>query len=376
MIKAAMVTPNLTLGGAERWLVDLVKHSDPSRVVWTGVAVSSFGGADEHLATELAKHTRLVANKSVNRPAHAKPFFWPAMHEITSPDFRDTVTKACRGADVVLTWGSPDMGYWFDGFKMPRVTCSHTTLQENAARPITGITHLTAVSEVAMCFFDGRDGSKGLPRHVIYNGADPGRLVPSKPREQIRAGWKLGPKDVAIGYLGRQSEEKNPLAPAMAVSVSPKWYHAIYYGFGPSGTDFCEKTRRWCERNIPGRFQMHRPTPQVGNVLQGLDVLVLASHREAFSLTLIEAWMSGVPVVATPVGSIPELEAKYDKLVFRVPIKPHAEELSLAADLALTPILRDRVRSRAYKLAQEQFTIRAMVDRWMDYLEAVARGEL
>jgi hypothetical protein len=51
MIRAAMITPNLPLGGAERWLTELIVLSDPTKLQWTGVAISGWGGADEHLVS-------------------------------------------------------------------------------------------------------------------------------------------------------------------------------------------------------------------------------------------------------------------------------------------------------------------------------------
>lgn len=372
-LTAALVTPNLTLGGAERWLVDLVKHSDPKRIRWTSVAVSSYGGADEHLAKELAEHTSLITNKCPQRAGDAKPFYWPAIHKVTSPDFRETVAMACRDAQLCVLWGQTNMAYWFARVphQLPKVMCSHTTLREHPLIPITGVTHLTAVSEAAMTYFDGRPGSLGLPRRVIYNGASLTRLKAVEGREAIRKRWGVGPDDVVVGYLGRQSDEKNPLAPARATVVSPENYHVVYYGYGHDGADFDPKVRSWCRAYLPRRSHFYAPVPQVGDILSGFDVLVLASHREAFSLTLIEAWLSGVPVVATPVGSIPELETRYGKLTFRVPVDPTAREVSVAINKAVTPRLRDPVVKRAKDLASKEFTINAMVDRWTEYLEGL-----
>jgi glycosyltransferase involved in cell wall biosynthesis len=176
-----------------------------------------------------------------------------------------------------------------------------------------------------------------------------------------------------IGYLGRQSAEKNPLAPAKAVQAGPNHYHAIYYGFGRTGREFDRATVAWCDSHIAGRYRMFAPNSSVGNILAGFDVVMLASYREAFSLTLIEAWMAGVPVVATPVGSIPELEAKYGKLVFSVPMDPTPYDLASAVKRATTPVLRDPVVRRAKELVYREFTIRAMAARWAKYLEGVVR---
>jgi glycosyltransferase involved in cell wall biosynthesis len=225
-----------------------------------------------------------------------------------------------------------------------------------------------------MRYFDGRRGADGLPRAVLYNGSSPQRCHPSRDRRNVRAEWGLDDDCIALGFLGRQSPEKNPLAPAKAVASLPRCYHAIYYGVGPKGNGFCPETMAWCETNIPGRYRMYPPSTAVGDILRGFDVLILASQREAFSLTLIEAWLTGVPVVATPVGSIPELEAKFGQLTFSIPLQASDEELRSAVTQAMSVSLRAKVTSRARAVAWKHFTVEAMAGRWMDYLEGVVAG--
>jgi glycosyltransferase involved in cell wall biosynthesis len=356
-------------------LVDLVKHSDPQRVQWTGVAVSGFGGCDPSLAAELHQHTRLYANRLPVSHKGLSPFHKPAIDSWTSPDFREAVALACKGADVVVTWGQPQMRYWFDQLKVPRVICSHTTRREDDWMHhggITGVTHLVAVSEAAMVYFEGRDGYDRLPKTVIYNGADPGRLKVDVGGVILRDLLGIYPADRVVGYLGRQSPEKNYLAAARAVGALPLNYHAVYYGNGPHGNGFCPDLMTWCEANIPGRYHVHSPVSDVGNVLDMFDVLMLVSHREAFSLTLIEAWLAGVPVIATPVGCLPELEEKYGPLTFRVPLNPSDAVLQKAVKIAINAHgLRGQITGNAKLVAEDHFTVKAMADRWMTYLEDV-----
>jgi glycosyltransferase involved in cell wall biosynthesis len=373
-IRAAMMTTNLTLGGAERWVVDLIKHSDPDRLRWTGVALSSHGGADPALAEELARYVPLYANRRARPEARRRPFHWPAVQQVAGTDFREVIRRAADGAEVIVTWGNPDLAGCFQDLTIPRVLCSHSTLRETPITPVSGVTHLAAVSEAAMGFFDGRPGAEDLPQIVLYNGADPQRCQPVKSRKAMRDSWGLSDKDIAVGYLGRQSPEKNPLAAAQAAMSLDGRGHAIYYGVGPNGRDFCTQTVLWCDRNLPGRYHMFAPVTRVGDVFQALDVLVLASQREAFSLTLIEAWLAGVPVVATPVGSIPELEARHGRLTFPVPIDPSPDDLARAVLDAIRPKLRREVVNRARRLANQEFTVQAMARRWAEYLQGVVAG--
>ena len=373
-LKAAMITPNLSLGGAERWLVDLIKHSDPARVQWTGCALSAWGGLDYTLGRELAQHTRLVSNRigPLPRPTCQPHFAADVVHDWTDMDFRSAIREVAKDADVIVTWGAADLGFFLGEYDVPRVCCSHTTCQDPVPlSPISGLTHLVAVSSAAMRYFEGRKGND-LPSRVLYNGADPLRCLFTKTKGEIHKSWGWKASDVVIGYLGRQSPEKNPQAAGLAVSGLPKKYRAAYFGPGPRGNGFCPHLTAWLHENIPGRYRISNPLPDVGDILKGFDVLMLASHREAFSLTLIEAWMAGVPVIATPVGSVPELEAQYGPLTIPVPIDPTKPDLTEAVRAATFSKHRpDQLVKTARALACEKFTIEAMARRWMSYLEEI-----
>jgi glycosyltransferase involved in cell wall biosynthesis len=84
-------------------------------------------------------------------------------------------------------------------------------------------------------------------------------------------------------------------------------------------------------------------------------------------LALTEAWYSGVPTVATPVGAVPELEERFGQLTVRVPTEPSAAELAEGVKKALAPENR-AVVERARAVTREHFTAAAMGRRWSEYL--------
>ena len=51
----------------------------------------------------------------------------------------------------------------------------------------------------------------------------------------------------------------------------------------------------------------HPPTPHPEEILGAADLFLLASEEESFGQAALEALASGVPVVATAVGGVPEL---------------------------------------------------------------------
>ena len=374
MIKAAMVTPNLSLGGAERWLVDLITHTAANQQIkWTGVAVSSFGGLDRRLAQELYGKVPIFANKRAVKVENPLPFDWSSVDRPTSPDFRETVKQACCGADVVVTWGNPHLGFWFENVRAPVICCSHTTLKESPLQPISGVHALAAVSEAAMTYFDGRMGGVLLTRRVIYNGVNPNRVSMRYRKEETLCKWGLQPGTRLVGFLGRQSPEKNPQAAADACRELPEEYVAAYVGNGINGCTCSKRLQEYCERYLPGRHLFKPPEPHVGDILRAFDVLMLASHREAFSLTSIEAWMTETPVLATPAGAIPELEAKYGPLTIHLPFNANPKALAKAVRFATgsSPLIR-QILNNAHQLAWTELTIDDMTNHWVDYLKEIA----
>jgi glycosyltransferase involved in cell wall biosynthesis len=156
----------------------------------------------------------------------------------------------------------------------------------------------------------------------------------------------------------------------MAVLDNEHW-RAIYYGNMPQGQkppkgSMIQDAK---DKRYP-IIQFYDYTASIGDVYAGIDVLMLASNAEAFSLTLLESWLTRTPVVSTSVGSVPELEQKYGELTFGVPLHPTPEQLAAACQRAISvegiPIIE-----KAYKLAREQFTARAMADRWAVYLDSI-----
>jgi len=145
----------------------------------------------------------------------------------------------------------------------------------------------------------------------------------------------MGPDEIAIGYIGRFSFAKNPMAAAIAAAELGPPYRAVYVG--PSHPQLAQILGQF----DPPPVQVPR-TEQIGDVLRGLDCLVLASRTEGFSLALTEAWYCGVPTVATPVGAVPELEERFGPLTVRVPMEPSAAELADGVKEALAAESVDR----------------------------------
>ena len=386
MLTACMFTPNLSLGGAERWVVSLIRHSDPSRLRWTGVVVSGWGGLHREICEELTDTCgwpiysepmiKQMARKSQPTPQALSSECEPYIRRCS--DIKQAVAQASRTADVMVAWGSPKYAEYLQQPFVPRHMVSHSShhTPQRINQPGHCRLSLAAVSAAACRPFIPGDGVE--PVKVIYNGVQPDRLQRRRSRDDMRRQWQIPNDAHVVGYVGRISGEKNPMAAVQAVralqSVGQHWV-AVYHGSRTVGqqrlSEADERLYQWALDN-PQCVRFCEPTQAIGDVYAGLDALMLASHSEAFSLTLLEAMYCGVPVIATPVGSVPELTTAYGELVLQVPLQPLDQHLIDACQQAVSVFNSDCV-VRAQGLVQDRFTAMRMAADWADYLETLVQ---
>jgi glycosyltransferase involved in cell wall biosynthesis len=144
--------------------------------------------------------------------------------------------------------------------------------------------------------------------HLLGNGIDLDRFDPgtvgSATREQLRAELGIGPGEVLIGAVGRLVEEKGYVDLLDAFSLVRRWRpqaRLIVVGPGdPQKADaLTPELLQWAEREHGVQFLGHRD--DVDRLYTAMDIYVLASRREGFPRSAMEAAAMGVPIVATDI---------------------------------------------------------------------------
>ena len=199
---------------------------------------------------------------------------------------------------------------------------------------------------------------------IIPNGVDPQRCEPLRQRDDVRREWGLLLHEIAVGFLGRLSPEKNPLAISHAVRALGPGYRAVYVGKG-YGEDM-----RPAARDLTPDAIFVPPMQQVGDALHALDCLIMASPAEGFSLALLEGLMAGLPVVTTPVGGVPDLQQDHGLSLTTVPVHPTPIQLATAVQQAISSVNRVFVQ-RAQAVAMNDYTARTMAQRWANFLQKI-----
>jgi glycosyltransferase involved in cell wall biosynthesis len=328
--RIGFITPTLNYGGAERWIATLASHLDPELYDIRGMAVM----LENTVNVPVAEHVKVVDGRFAIE--------W----------------LACR-CDLLIAWGmySLQMLTWeYVKFKGPVLYslqghCDYTLKIVSACND--QVTHYVPVSEDAV-----RSVPRGKPYTVIHNAVDTARLRSELSREEARDRIGLRPGEIALGYVGRLSSEKDCLSCVLTAKQLGKPYRPVLVGGGAYSHYQLERAEM-----IHPDF-IHIPfTENIGDVYRALDVVFLTSPSEGFAHSLAEAWYCGIPTVATPVGGVVELEREHGPVTVKVPIDHHVNQLVAAACKALRPE-NQVVVDRAKMIVERRFTERCMARRW------------
>ncbi len=271
------VGPSMSRGGAEVWLLDLVRFLDPRRVRVVRAVVTSATYVDPRVVDDLNGIPVEVGGA-------------------------EAVRRAACECDVLVCWGTPEFGTWLAPCRPPLcVFIAHgegswTLTALKGCAPV--LDHVVAVSQGVHQRIEN-----GVPSSVIFNGVDSSRLACSRSREETRRMLGFGPGDFVLGVVGRFSQEKRVHVVIDAIAALPESYKALLVGWGPLRGSLMDLANE----RIPGRYAFVQASHYLGDYYRAMDAACLLSREEGFALVTLEAMMCGRPLIVTPVGAVPEM---------------------------------------------------------------------
>jgi glycosyltransferase involved in cell wall biosynthesis len=203
---------------------------------------------------------------------------------------------------------------------------------------------------------------------VLGNGIDLERFDPRTVSAHDRAAARrelgaIAADDVVVGLVGRLVREKGyPDVFDAASRLRPRFPRVRVAVVGPDEPDKADSLtaadRRAAER-AGVRFLGARD--DVVRLYAGMDIHVLASHREGLPLSPMEASAMGVPVVATDIRGCRQTVDDGATGVL-VPARDPAALATAIARLAADPAERRRLGAAARRKALESFDHRRSID--------------
>ncbi|GAB5602439.1 N-acetyl-alpha-D-glucosaminyl L-malate synthase BshA [Thermus sp. FJN-A] len=206
----------------------------------------------------------------------------------------------------------------------------------------------------------------GVRPQVIHNAVDPGRFRPRPERKPLYAAegeWLL-----VHASNFRPIKRVPDIVRAFAKVRKKAKARLLLLGKGPEEAE----ARRVAEELGVARWvTFHPPTPHPEEVLGAADLFLLASEEESFGQAALEALASGVPVVATAVGGVPELvRPEVGRLVELGDLEGYAEAI---LELLASPGL-ERMRQRAREYAVAEFHPDRITGQYLEVYEAALGG--
>lgn len=245
------------------------------------------------------------------------------------------------------------------------VTARGTDVNVIAAREVVAGQVREAMAQATRCFavsdalrrrFAEVAGLDAARVEVLRNGVDLARFAPGD-RAAARARLGLPADGRLVLGVGRLVAGKGFEHAARALHLLPEDVALVVVGDGP---------RRAALRRAapPGRLHLlgARGRDAVAEAFRACDVFTLPSAREGWPNVVTEALASGLPVVATPVGGIPEILAD-----------PVAGELVPAEPAALAAAISRQLARGDQRAAIAQFARRWSWDEPIARLRTVLR---
>jgi glycosyltransferase involved in cell wall biosynthesis len=113
------------------------------------------------------------------------------------------------------------------------------------------------------------------------------------------------------------------------------------------------------------------PSDDVSRELREADIFCLPSYREGLPMAILEAMAAGLPVVATPVGGIPDVVRDNESGLLLAAGDVGGLAAALA-ELARDPELRHRLGEQGRIVVEELAGVPAVAARWRELYESVA----
>ncbi len=223
----------------------------------------------------------------------------------------------------------------------------------------------------------------GVPRsklQLLGNGIDLSRFDPSRAgdeRRRVRREWGVADDEVVIGTVGRLVAEKGypELFEAIAM-VSQRFRRARSVVIGPSDPDKGDALdpavlRRAAAAGV--HFLGFRHDVEV--LYPAMDLYVLASHREGFPRSAMEAAAMGLPIVATNVRGCRQVveDGVNGRLV---PVNDARALAAAITELVADPSLRATMGQAGYDKAVREFDQQQVIDLTLSTYERLQPASL
>ncbi len=215
---------------------------------------------------------------------------------------------------------------------------------------------------------------------VLGNGVDLDRFRPERinehRRRELRLTWGAGPDDIVCGAVGRLVWEKGYrelfAAAKMLRGHNPRILFVVAGGLDEAKADqIGPGDLSTAERDANITFL--GLADNVDELYCAMDLYVLASHREGFPRSAMEAAAAGLPIVATDIRGCRQV-VEPGRTGELVPVRNASALAGAISDIARSTTRRRRFGTAALEKARSEFDDRRIIEITLDTYDRVLHG--
>jgi len=178
-------------------------------------------------------------------------------------------------------------------------------------------------------------------------------------------------RDNLVGYIGRLSEEKGVLNFITAIILILKQRDDLKILIGGSGQLRDKIGKYLYENNLNSTVKLTgwMPHDELPDYLNELKLVVLPSYTEGLPNIMLEAMACGTPVLATPVGALPDIITDGNTGFIMANNSPECIADNVVRALKYPDL--GRIVENARVLVEREFTYEAAVEKYKKILEGM-----
>ena len=358
-----LAMPFLALGGAERLLAaitgDLAAHG------WRIVIVTTLepGAGTGDTTAWFEPHTAEI----FHLPRCLPPEMWE--------DFLHHLV-ASRGVSLLWIAGSAFAYDCLRGLRAAHPGLRVADLQFNTVGHTDN--HRRRRALIDTTFVESQEVRRFLLAHggtdsrirLVESGVDLATLRPAPRDPALVARIGAAPTDLIIGFSGRWSEEKNPLAfvELARLTAATPGLRFVMTGTGPYRPAI---ERAFARADLPtGRLHLLGEVEDIAATVGSYDLLVLPSTLDGRPVVVLEALALGVPVLASSVGALPDI-IQHGVTGWLAAPRDDAAFAARITQAAANPAALAAMRHAARAYAEAHLDRAAMFAAYRDGLEAL-----
>lgn len=257
-----------------------------------------------------------------------------------------------------------------------KYSISRSNRLQEACRKAAGAANcFTTVSKDLKNYFVKEIGIHDELITVIPNGVDTSRFAPGPRNGVLR---DLLPDEFdgkVLISVGRLAEAKDQSTLLSAIDVLKKQGRNIYLILVGNGEMQIPLEKEIAKNNLADCVRLAGSRSDVYQLLPGANAFILSSKREGFPMSILEAMASGLPVIATNVGGIPEVIKDEQNGILVSPQDQNALANAICRVLD-DSTLASKLARRARTTVELSYSIRAVAKAYSEIYLSVCRKKL